>query len=260
MRPPRVAVLTRYDSKFGDAFLQALKAQHFAPELLIVEHTPLSRRIGLWRKLAKRIGWIDATRYNMRYFTPILKRALKIANASRIPNWHGRARQVVHVHDINASASSEALARLAPEITVLAQSGIVRDPILRAGGVVLNAHPGLIPAYRGVDVVKWALLDRQPVVVSLHIVDAGVDTGPVLRTQIVPVYSDDSIASVAHRATEISIAMLVDAVVRKVPEPLPPSATKKGKQRYLMPFRVQRLLSREWPEIRAKLLDTSHQV
>jgi len=47
------------------------------------------------------------------------------------------------------------------------------------GGIV-NFHPGDLPAYRGCDAPEWQLLHGLPVVCTAHLIDEGVDTGPII--------------------------------------------------------------------------------
>ena len=45
---------------------------------------------------------------------------------------------------------------------------------------IINFHPGDLPAYRGCDAPEWQLLHGLPVVCTAHLVDEGVDTGPII--------------------------------------------------------------------------------
>jgi methionyl-tRNA formyltransferase len=49
-------------------------------------------------------------------------------------------------------------------LILLGGARILKRPILECARLaVLNAHPGLLPAYRGVDVIPWALHNGDPV-------------------------------------------------------------------------------------------------
>lgn len=52
---------------------------------------------------------------------------------------------------------------------------------------ILNVHPGRLPDYRGSACPEWALLNGDPVVATAHLVDAGLDTGPVVCARPYPV-------------------------------------------------------------------------
>ena len=51
---------------------------------------------------------------------------------------------------------------------------------------ILNPHIGLLPAYRGRNVMEWSLLEGQPVGVTVFFIDSGIDTGRriVLREEV----------------------------------------------------------------------------
>jgi len=47
-------------------------------------------------------------------------------------------------------------------------------------GGIINFHPGDLPDYRGCDAPEWQLLHGLPVICTAHLVDEGIDTGPVI--------------------------------------------------------------------------------
>jgi phosphoribosylglycinamide formyltransferase-1 len=53
---------------------------------------------------------------------------------------------------------------------------------------------------------------------TLFVVDAGVDTGPIVAQSVVPVEDDDDVASLHERIKVAERAMLVDSVGRMVRE------------------------------------------
>jgi methionyl-tRNA formyltransferase len=44
----------------------------------------------------------------------------------------------------------------------------------------LNVHPGRLPQYRGNACPEWAILNGDPVVATAHLIDEGIDTGPII--------------------------------------------------------------------------------
>ncbi len=78
---------------------------------------------------------------------------------------------------------------LKPEVFTLAPKGTV------------NIHTGITPEYRSADPIFWALYRGEPekVGVTVHYIDRGIDTGPILHQESVPVYADDSLASIYVR-------------------------------------------------------------
>ena len=60
---------------------------------------------------------------------------------------------------------------------------------------ILNAHIGMLPAYRGRSVMEWAVLEGNQVGISVFFIDAGVDTGErIVLTEEVDISNIDSLA------------------------------------------------------------------
>ena len=75
---------------------------------------------------------------------------------------------------------------------------------------IVNAHPGIIPITRGLDSFKWAILNNDPVGITLHLIDNEVDSGEILHTRITQIFQTDTINSVSRRHYEQEISMLSD--------------------------------------------------
>ncbi|GIF01132.1 formyltransferase family protein [Paractinoplanes rishiriensis] len=73
------------------------------------------------------------------------------------------------------------------DLVVLIGMPIVPATVLRKARLgVVNAHNGVLPQYRGMDAVGWAVLNNHPVKCTLHLAATAVDQGDVLATQTVP--------------------------------------------------------------------------
>ncbi|QSR29898.1 phosphoribosylglycinamide formyltransferase [Nocardioides sp. S5] len=81
--------------------------------------------------------------------------------------------------------------------------------------LTLNTHPALCPAFPGMHGPRDALEHGVKVTgATLFVVDAGVDTGPIVAQVPVTVEQDDDVASLHERIKTAERAMLVDAVGR----------------------------------------------
>jgi formyltetrahydrofolate-dependent phosphoribosylglycinamide formyltransferase len=93
------------------------------------------------------------------------------------------------------------------------------DFLAAFGGRFINSHPALLPSFPGMHGVRDTL--RYGVKVSgctIFLVDAGVDDGPVIAQQCVPVLDDDDEASLHERIKVTERALLVQTVGRMVRE------------------------------------------
>lgn len=86
-------------------------------------------------------------------------------------------------------------------------------------GRIVNTHPALLPAFAGAHGVRDAL--RYGVKVTgctVHIVDHGVDTGPILAQRSVDVLPGDDEASLHERIKEVERTLLVETLARLIGE------------------------------------------
>lgn len=88
-------------------------------------------------------------------------------------------------------------------------------------GRTLNTHPALLPAFPGAHAVRDALAHGVKVTgCTVHVVDAGVDTGPIVAQRAVEVLPGDDEATLHERIKEVERALLVDVVGRAAREGL----------------------------------------
>jgi phosphoribosylglycinamide formyltransferase 1 len=70
-------------------------------------------------------------------------------------------------------------------------------------GRVLNVHPSLLPAFPGLEAQRQALEAGVKVSgATVHVVDEGLDTGPILLQEAVPVLDSDTVESLSARILE----------------------------------------------------------
>jgi phosphoribosylglycinamide formyltransferase 1 len=82
---------------------------------------------------------------------------------------------------------------------------------------VVNTHPALLPSFPGAHAVRDALAHGVRVSgCTVHLVDAGTDTGPVLAQAAVPVRDDDDEATLHERIKVVERELLVDVLAALV--------------------------------------------
>jgi phosphoribosylglycinamide formyltransferase 1 len=117
------------------------------------------------------------------------------------------------------AALTEQVAAYDPCLVVLA--GFMRLTgaafLARFGGRTVNTHPALSPSFPGMHGPRDALAYGVKVTgATLFVVDAGVDTGPIVDQRAVPVADDDTVESLHERIKTAERQMLVDCVGRMV--------------------------------------------
>jgi phosphoribosylglycinamide formyltransferase-1 len=111
------------------------------------------------------------------------------------------------------------LESFAPDLVVSAGfMKIVGPAVLEAfGGRLINTHPALLPAFPGAHAVRDALAAGVTVTgATVHVVDGGVDTGPVLAQRKVDVRPGDDEARLHERIKDVERELLVQTVAQLV--------------------------------------------
>ena len=79
----------------------------------------------------------------------------------------------------------------------------------------INLHQGKVPEFRGAPVGFWELTrDVTSIGATIHVVDDGLDTGPVLAAADAPIYPKDTLAAVQARAGELGSRLLRSTLLR----------------------------------------------
>ncbi|HVE73659.1 MAG TPA: phosphoribosylglycinamide formyltransferase [Mycobacteriales bacterium] len=112
-------------------------------------------------------------------------------------------------------ALAEAVATAAPDLVVCAGFMRLLGADFLARFPVVNTHPALLPAFPGTHAVADALAYGVKLTgVTVHLVDEGVDTGPVVAQAAVAVLPGDTEATLHARIQEVEQPLYVDAVRR----------------------------------------------
>lgn len=139
---------------------------------------------------------------------------LEVASAAGIPSF------VVPFGDFDDRGEwddvlRQETARWSPDLVVSAGFMRLLGETFLSGfpGAVLNTHPALLPAFPGAHAVADALAYGVRVTgCTVHFVDSGMDTGPVVAQEPVPVYAGDDEASLHERIKTRERTMLTSVV------------------------------------------------
>jgi phosphoribosylglycinamide formyltransferase 1 len=112
-------------------------------------------------------------------------------------------------------ALAKAVAGHEPQFVVAAGFMRLLGPTMLAMVPVVNTHPALLPAFPGAHAVRDAIAYGVQVTgATVHLVDDGIDTGPVIAQHAVDVRPDDDEESLHERIKVVERRMLVDVVGR----------------------------------------------
>ena len=79
---------------------------------------------------------------------------------------------------------------------------------------IINCHAGLLPFYRGRNILNWALINNEKEFgISVHEVDAGIDTGDIILQDRFPISEEDTYATLLQRSFVACADILYRALV-----------------------------------------------
>jgi phosphoribosylglycinamide formyltransferase 1 len=112
-------------------------------------------------------------------------------------------------------AITEATAQHEPDLVVSAGFMKILGPefLSRFPGRIVNTHPALLPAFPGAHAVPESLAYGVKITgCTVHLVDDGTDTGPILAQRVVEVLDDDDEATLHERIKVVERRLLVDVL------------------------------------------------
>lgn len=113
------------------------------------------------------------------------------------------------------AALADQLSEHSPDLVVSAGFMRILGPAVLARHQVINIHPALLPAFPGAHAVREALAYGVRITgATVHFVDEGVDTGPVIEQVAVPVEPGDDETTLHERIKTVERRMLVETVGR----------------------------------------------
>ncbi len=251
---PNVVFLTRSDSTRLAHFASELEKRGVKPGAVVFETMPdpsVSQRIlqavserGFKALVNKVLGRKSAS-----------QSSAAVANSSEnLPSAEAYCRQrnikTVAVGKLTDPTAIEQIKQLSPDVLIQAGVGILRKGLLDVPSLgTLNVHMSLLPRHRGMNVAEWAAMEGHDNGVTVHLIDKGIDTGPITLAREVSRDGCSSIASLRSKIDREQRVALADVVTYIVKSgSLPPLRTQRideGRQYYAMHHDIRAVLEQE---------------
>ena len=179
------------------------------------------------KHLLKRYGWRDALEKFRNVFLKTAKNRFseeiefianylverKIFHTSVNAACRAQRIKYISISSLNSASFLNALSKNEIDILVYSGGGIVRKPIIQAVKFgVLNAHSGPLPFFRGMNSLEWTLLHGVCPEVSVHLIDAGIDTGPILYRTPIEISAGDTVQSLRGKSVVVEVESLLYCV------------------------------------------------
>ncbi|MGD9614723.1 MAG: formyltransferase family protein [Alphaproteobacteria bacterium] len=259
-RPQRIVLVTGAGSTKAMRLLDAWRRWDFAPAAVVVERPPAVPVGTRFAQILQREGIGGITR---RLPLPgVLRRRTRRPDDAGSPAAAGGPPESIveycaglgiptlELESLTAPAALEAVTALQPDLLVHAGAGIIRPPLLAVSRLgMINAHMGILPFYRGMNVTEWAAFNGDPIGCSVHVIDKGIDTGDIIAVRPVETGRAASIATLRTLVDDAQIELLGE-VVRYVAAtgelpPRHPQLPEDGRQFFTMHPEIRRVLEAE---------------
>jgi methionyl-tRNA formyltransferase/peptidoglycan/xylan/chitin deacetylase (PgdA/CDA1 family) len=114
-----------------------------------------------------------------------------------------------HTRDLQTAETIEKVRSWKPDLGVSLGAPLLKPELFSAPRLgTLNVHLGRVPEYRGAPPGFWELwFGEKSVGATVHWIDAGLDTGPVVAEGRAPIYAQDTPKRVEARATELGVSL-----------------------------------------------------
>ncbi|HET6764517.1 MAG TPA: formyltransferase family protein [Longimicrobiaceae bacterium] len=202
-----VVVLITNDSMHGRRVLQSVWERGIVLDAVLF----LTGSLGL--PPARGTGFAGRLRRWPAAVATAVARRVRFATGRRRP-YAERCGRVIATGGMNSGRLLRDLRRLRPDWIVLGGGGILSPQVIATARMgVLNAHPALLPWIRGCGTTGASLVHGVALGATVHRVDAGIDTGAIVRRRLLPVAPGDThLGDLEQGCMRLASTMLADAV------------------------------------------------
>jgi folate-dependent phosphoribosylglycinamide formyltransferase PurN len=210
-------------------------------DAIIIEAPPDRRQ--MFRRRAARLGWWCAGgqllfSFYARSLGHNSARRDEILKEHTLSLLQPEEAALTRISSVNSRETLSLLRGLSPKVVVVNGTRIISRKILESvDAVFINIHAGITPKYRGVHGAYWALAKEDPenAGVTVHLIDPGIDTGPILYQARIKPTPKDNFSTYPFLQVAAGIPLLRQAVRDAIEGRLRPVTNGLPSQLYYHP-------------------------
>ena len=120
-----------------------------------------------------------------------------------------------NVPHLNHPKSIAYLKQIQPDLVIYAGGGILRRPFLAIPKIgTVNAHSGPLPHFRGMNAVEWTAFYGINPMLTIHFIEPGIDTGPILERIPIEVEPGDGLPKLRGKAVLLGVQSILNMLPR----------------------------------------------
>jgi len=120
---------------------------------------------------------------------------------------------ILYVDNINEETTIEELREHNIEISILGGARIIsREIIKEVKYGIINLHPGILPKFRGIDVVYWTIWKESKLGWTIHYIDEYIDEGTIIKVGFLENHYKEYINSIKELREKLMILSVEDLI------------------------------------------------
>ena len=238
----RVFLLAYPDNPVGRVFLNTFLKYKVPIAGVIVEEKKGKKN---WTRLKKKIhkdGFFTAVKRMLQVYF------LKMTKQNIVSLSEKNGIDVYRVNKFNSKSCEELLRTLNIDLFAIVSAPILKEYVFTKARLgCLNAHPGWLPKYRGLGGNAYAVQNGDLPGVTVHFIDAGIDTGNIIVREKLSIRPRDTIARINDRAMARG-AEIMAGVIHRIKEQklvMPKIEESQGEMYYAMPYSTVKKLNKK---------------
>jgi len=189
------------------------------PSLVVIVEEHISRRLQLIRRVRRLgsvrvIGQLAFVCFARFLIAASRRRIQEIIHTHKLKPWWPAGINLIRVPSVNSPECIGQLRQLDPKVVIVVGTRIISRKVLAAVPTLfINYHDGITPKYRGIRGGYWAKAkgDLENFGVTVHLIDAGVDTGAVLYQARVKPTRHDNYATFSYLQLASALPLIEQA-------------------------------------------------
>ncbi len=178
--------------------------------------------------------------------------------------WHPK--ELADFHDIdyrvtvhNSEETSQIVKSKNLDVGVILGARILKPIAFDGFNIgVINMHPGILPQNRGLDNLKWGILENHPQGVTSHIVDSKIDMGFKVLQEKIKIYEDDTLVDLHIRLQNLEQKLMIESLKLLENKPIDSlESLPRGRYYRSVPPEVESSLMDSFTEYKEKMSNAS---
>ncbi|MDC0495986.1 formyltransferase family protein [Planktomarina temperata] len=195
------------------SLLKSLSQYHKVVGLICLDGDPFGQKLSILRRFYETFS-IFGAKFTLRYSLEfIFKKVFFRASVQNIVRDLGMT-QLPVIGPINSKKNLDLIREVDPDliISLTANQIFKRDLLSIPKYGCINLHTSQLPSYRGIMPTFWALYnDEKRTGVSVFMIDDGIDTGPIIKQEIVEI-NNRSHRDLILKTKRLGVKLLLEAV------------------------------------------------